>query len=260
MAAILEAQMPLTPTSSLGSLKDFEMLPEQEVTRPIEDGSPGEMVNVDAIRTALHVIRTERDALTQLEDLYESDSLAQEGLANAVNVISTTINCGGKLIVSGVGKSSKIGLKVVATMNSFGIRSVFLHPTEALHGDLGLIGDNDSMLIITFSGRTPEILTLLPFLPPALPLIAVTSHMSPSTCAMFRSRPSHLSILLPAPVPVSEVQTFGVAAPTTSTTVALALTDALALSVARRLHPNFSAVFQGYHPGGAIGLDSRSKR
>ena len=141
MAAILEAQMPLTPTSSLGSLKDFEMLPEQEVTRPIEDGSPGEMVNVDAIRTALHVIRTERDALTQLEDLYESDSLAQEGLANAVNVISTTINCGGKLIVSGVGKSSKIGLKVVATMNSFGIRSVFLHPTEALHGDLGLIGD-----------------------------------------------------------------------------------------------------------------------
>lgn len=77
--------------------------------------------------------------------------------------------------------------------------------------------------------------------------------MSHSTCALFHGRPGHLSILLPAPIPVSEEQTFGVAAPTTSTTVAIALTDALALAVARRLHTNPSAVFKGFHPGGAIG-------
>ena len=109
------------------------------------------------------------------------------------------------------------------------------------------------MLIITFSGRTAEIHALLPYLPPGLPLIAVTSHTSHSTCTLFDSRPGGHSILLPAPIPISETLSFGVAAPTTSTTVALALTDALAIAVARRLHIDPSIVFQGYHPGGAIG-------
>ena len=109
------------------------------------------------------------------------------------------------------------------------------------------------MLVITFSGRTPEIFALLPYLPHNLPLIAVTSHTNHSTCTLFQGRPDHRSILLPAPIPNSEAQTFGVAAPTTSTTVAVALTDALALAVARRLHSDPSTVFKGFHPGGAIG-------
>ena len=117
---------------------------------------------------------------------------------------------------------------------------------------------NDTILIITFSGRTPELLNLLPYLPLDIALIAVTSHISPSTCPLFESRSPDLSILLPAPIPISEVESFGVAAPTTSTTVALALTDALAMAVARRLHLDASAVFQGYHPGGAIGLSHRA--
>ena len=112
------------------------------------------------------------------------------------------------------------------------------------------------MLIITFSGRTAEIFALLPHLPPKLPLIAVTSHTSLSTCTLFDSRLSGRSILLPAPIPIADVQSSGVAAPTTSTTVALALTDALAIAVARRLHLDPSIVFQGYHPGGAIGGNS----
>lgn len=104
-------------------------------------GSVENATNQGALKTALHVIRTERDALTALEDLYETDSIAQEGLANAVNAISKSVRSSGKLVVIGVGKSGKICKKVVATMNSFGIRSVFLHPTEALHGDLGTIGE-----------------------------------------------------------------------------------------------------------------------
>lgn len=112
-----------------------------------------EISSKDALVTALHVIRTERQALTQLESLYESDGLAQEGLANSVDAISTSISSGGKLVVMGVGKSGKIGQKVVATMNSFGIRSAFLHPTEALHGDLGMIGEVN-VLVTTMKLRS----------------------------------------------------------------------------------------------------------
>ena len=127
----------LTPTSPLSSAAMSDA-----------GGSIEELSSKDALATALHVIRTERDALTQLEGLYESDEAAQEGFASSVDAISTSINSGGKVVVVGVGKSGKIGQKVVATMNSFGIRSAFLHPTEALHGDLGMIGDVYSLFII----------------------------------------------------------------------------------------------------------------
>lgn len=109
------------------------------------------------------------------------------------------------------------------------------------------------MLLVTFSGRTPELLSLVPHLPPSLPLLVVTSHTHASNCPLFFSRPPPLSILLPAPIHVSETQSFGLPAPTSSTTAALALTDALALALARRLHPDPKAVFHAHHPGGAIG-------
>ena len=130
MASTAMCQLPITPTSPLSSAA------MSDAGGPIE-----EISNKDALATALHVIRTERDALTQLEGLYEADEIAQDGFTSAVDAISTSINSGGKLVVVGVGKSGKIGQKVVATMNSFGIRSAFLHPTEALHGDLGMIGE-----------------------------------------------------------------------------------------------------------------------
>lgn len=140
MAANKDCEMPLTPTSSVSSMdmcKNFDL-----ISPPSLPGSSvrGAERNLDAIGTALHVIRTERDALTDLEMLYESNSVAQESFAKAVDTISSTNSCGGRLIVSGVGKSGKIAEKCVATMNSFGVRSAFLHPTEALHGDLGMIG------------------------------------------------------------------------------------------------------------------------
>ena len=94
----------------------------------------------DIINLATHVIATERDALTALHDLYHSDPPAQRSFKQAVHVIGKTSRQGGRVIVTGVGKSGKIGQKSVATLNSFGIRSAFLHPTEAMHGDLGMIG------------------------------------------------------------------------------------------------------------------------
>lgn len=114
------------------------------------------------------------------------------------------------------------------------------------------------MLLITFSGQTPELLSLMQYTQVNLPIVVLTSHTSSSTCPLLYNRGPGLSILLPAPIPISEVRSFGVAAPTTSTTVALALADALSLAVARRIHADPSSVFKAYHPGGVIGIKNRA--
>jgi D-arabinose 5-phosphate isomerase GutQ len=157
----------------------------------------------------------------------------------------------GKLVICGIGKSGHIAKKLVATMNSLKIHATYLHPTEALHGDLGKVGKHDTILLITFSGKTPELLSLLPHFDSSLPLIVMTSHTHPSTCEIVKHRPD--TILLPAPIHQSETDSFGFNAPTTSTTMALALGDALAVVISNELHINVQAVFSQNHPGGAIG-------
>lgn len=98
---------------------------------------------------------------------------------------------------------------------------------------------------------------MLPHIPPTVPLIAITAHTHPSTCPLFSFNSPDMTILLPAPLHIGEEASFGLSAPTSSTTVALALGDALALATAQKLHnsPDQSPadVFRGYHPGGAIG-------
>ena len=212
-----------------------------------------------SLQMALHVLSVETQALANLGEIYGSDMIAREGFIRAINVICKNKSRGGSLVVCGVGKSGKIGQKAVATLNSFGIRSMFLHPAEALHGDLGMIGQHDTMLIISYSGRTPELLAVLPHIPSTLPIIAITAQTVSSSCQVLLNRPPHLAILLPAPVHISEAESFGVPSPTTSTTTALALTDALALAIVNRLHPNPSAIFHGFHPGGTIGALSTLK-
>ena len=143
MSVFMQKHQPLTPVSPLlpTSLPHVcETIPQLPLTPPDGGEYTDKTANEEAIQTALHVLSTERDALTYLGRLYESDPVAQEGFSNAINLILRTLSRCGKLVVGGVGKSGKIGEKVVATMNSFGIRSTFLHPTEALHGDLGMIG------------------------------------------------------------------------------------------------------------------------
>lgn len=211
------------------------------------------------LSNAVHVLSTEATALQDLTALYSSDRVARDGFNRAVEAITrgqqkeadNHRQNSGKLVVIGVGKSGHIAKKLVATFNSLSIRAVFLHPTEALHGDLGLIGRSDTLLVITFSGKTPELLTLLPHLDKSLPLILLTSHTRPETCELVRHRPD--TILLPAPIHESETKSFGVSAPTTSTTVTLTVGDALAIVVAQELHINVAPVFAKNHPGGAIG-------
>jgi len=151
-----------------------------------------------------------------------------------------------------VGKSGLVGRKTVATMKSLGLGASFLHAGEAMHGDLGDVRDNDAVLFVTFSGRTPELLSLLPHLPPHIPLLALTSHTSLENCPLLASRTG--SILLPAPIHEPEEVSFGVCAPTTSTTVAIAIGDMLAITAADAVHRDRAReVFRRNHPGGAIG-------
>ncbi|KAJ5776252.1 uncharacterized protein N7511_001263 [Penicillium nucicola] len=229
------------------------------LTPPDSDSSdPQPPKDVSSVVTAIHVISTERAALAHLEHIYQTDARAQHDLARAVEQIARSVRDGGKLVVCGVGKSGKVARKIEATMNSLGVYSAFLHPTEALHGDLGLVRPNDTILLISFSGRSPELLLLLPHLPATVPVIALTSHIHPAACPLLALHgPSGMGILLPAPIHEDEDTSFGVSAPTSSTTVALSLGDALAIATARKLHTASgktpAEVFRGFHPGGAIG-------
>lgn len=200
---------------------------------------------------AVHVLGTEATSLSSLTMLYDTDPVARDGFNSAVEAIRRSRGEKGKLVICGVGKSGHIAKKVVATMLSLSIQAMYLNPTEALHGDLGGVGPHDTILLITFSGKTPELLQLLPHLDSSLPMIVMTSHTHRSTCEIVRQRPD--TILLPAPIHESETASFGVSAPTTSTTMAIALGDALAIVTAQELHQSVAAVFSKNHPGGAIG-------
>lgn len=247
----LTPSMPICPPLVQEPIDSLPMTPPDSV----EDVVVARKPDSNAIKLALHVIATEREALQNLEKLYKEEPSAQLGMSNAITQIAQSCSDHGKVVVCGVGKSGKIGKKLVATFISLGIQSTFLHPTEALHGDLGVIKPKDTVLMITFSGHTPELQLLLPHVSTSIPLIVLTRHVNITTCPLIADRPN--SILLPAPIHESELISFGLSAPTTSTTVALAIGDALALAVAERLHTSPgrspSDVFLSHHPGGAIG-------
>ncbi|TKA79538.1 hypothetical protein B0A49_00383 [Cryomyces minteri] len=242
--------------------QDDQVLPDtQKASRPSKRKRPTLLtppISADDPETtqildkATYILSTEATALSQVSRLYQTDPVARAGILQAVDCITRVNAAGGKLIICGVGKSGLVGMKTVATMKSLGIGCCFMHATEAVHGDLGDIKPNDAVLFITFSGRTSELLNLLPHISEETPILAITSHMQAGTCPLLAGRRN--TILLPAPVHETEESTFGVCAPTTSTTVAIAIGDMLALTVADRVHGSrTSKVFKKNHPGGAIG-------
>ncbi|KAF2260685.1 SIS domain-containing protein [Lojkania enalia] len=222
---------------------------DEPLTPPLSLDDP-EAANL--LDRAVNVLSTAATAISQVTILYQSDHVARDGLLQAVECIRNVERAGGKTIVCGVGKSGLVGRKIVATMKSLGLASSFLHAAEAVHGDLGDVRPNDAILFISYSGKTSELLSVLQHTPESIPLLAITSHKYPVDCPLIRERPD--AILLPAPIHELEETSFGVSAPTTSTTVAIAVGDMLALTVAEALHEgNTKEVFQRNHPGGAIG-------
>ncbi|PHH66913.1 hypothetical protein CDD81_5265 [Ophiocordyceps australis] len=249
------ASSPLSPTLSSSSSQEQE--PSANDAAAVSRVLDEDETRRRRLERGLHVLATEARALASLAQLYETDGMARQGFNGAVNLLARTCAGGGKVVVIGVGKSGHIGRKLVATLQSLGVGAALLHPTEALHGDLGLIGARDALLFITYSGRTPELQQLLPHLDECLPAIVLTSHTRREDCELVQllstRRAQEQVVLLCAPIPEAELTSFGVAAPSTSTTTALALCDALAMTVAAELDSDVASRFARNHPGGAIG-------
>ena len=181
------------------------------------------------------VIRLEREALEQLECRLD------ESFARAVEMVATA---SGRVIVAGVGKSGLVGRKIAATLTSTGTPATFLHPVESIHGDLGIVGPADVAILLSKSGETSELFPLLEQLRRlGVQIIAITGARN-STLA------KHADAVLDTFVD-EEACPFDLA-PTSSTTAALAMGDALAVTLIER--KGFSAEdFARLHPGGSLG-------
>jgi arabinose-5-phosphate isomerase len=185
--------------------------------------------------SALHTFRVEAEAIAGLAALLTADF---------ERAVESIVACRGKVVVTGMGKSGLIGRKIAATLASTGTASFFLHPGEAYHGDLGMIDKSDIVLALSNSGTTDEVLKLIPFfLDNGNVIISITGNPD-STLA--RNSNFHLnSYVEHEACPLS-------LAPTSSTTAALVMGDALAVAL---MHArNFKAEdFARFHPGGSLG-------
>jgi len=177
----------------------------------------------------------------EAEELIRASNNINDEISNAVEIISKST---GKLIVTGVGKSGLVGAKIAATLASTGTSSFFLHPTEAMHGDLGMISSGDVVLAISYSGESAELIQILPHLKRFnIPLIAMANNID-STLASYSDVFLDISISKEA-CPLDT-------APTSSTTLTMAIGDALAVCLMK--NSNFSkSDFASFHPGGSLG-------
>lgn len=159
-------------------------------------------------------------------------------------IVDLIVKSKGKLIVTGVGKSGLVGAKIAATLASTGTSSFFLHPTEAMHGDLGMIGKEDIVLGISYSGESEELIQILPHLKRFnIPLIAMAKNPN-STLAKYADYFINIAVTKEA-CPLDT-------APTSSTTLTMAMGDALAVCLMKRR--DFKKEdFASFHPGGSLG-------
>tara|TARA_R110000868_G_scaffold83058_6_gene234736 strand:+ start:39821 stop:40786 length:966 start_codon:yes stop_codon:yes gene_type:complete len=187
------------------------------------------------IDTAKQSIEMQSQAILNLSELVTDD------FANAVNLI---YNSKGRVIVTGIGKSAIIATKIVATLNSTGTPAIFMHAADAIHGDLGLILEDDVVIFISKSGNTPEIKVLIPFIKSAKnKMIAITGNKDSYLG-------QQVNYVLNAFVEKEACPNN--LAPTTSTTAQLVIGDALAVCLLE-LRGFSSKDFAKYHPGGALG-------
>lgn len=188
---------------------------------------------MDIIKEAQRVLIEESKALESLSfSLDESFITACHEIKNA-----------SKVIISGVGKSGIVGKKIAATFSSVGIPSLFLHPVEALHGDLGIVNEEDVSILISKSGTTDELILLYPYLKKRTNIIAITTNQE-----SYLAKHSDIHLYIPLQKEACPIEL----APTTSTTLTMALGDAIAASVMKM--NNFSEVeFAFNHPLGQLG-------
>jgi len=201
---------------------------------------------LDALAEVKRVLQMEGDAILKcLERLQSHESShARDAIEKALRHFQKALEQGGKIVVTGLGKSGKIGQKIAATMCSTGSLAVYLHPTEGLHGDIGLISPKDAVLALSYTGNTDELVRLMPSLKSLrVPVVGVGGNP--------QSQLAQLSDVWIDAAVHSEACPHNLA-PTSSTTLALALGDALAMAL-MQLRGFDAANFAQNHPGGALG-------
>ncbi len=193
------------------------------------------MKDKDFISSALKVIEIESNAVKNLSNQIKSDF---------EDLCSNILNSRGKLILMGIGKSGHIAQKISATLSSTGTASFFIHPTEAAHGDLGMVDKEDSILILSNSGETKEIIEILPALKRSTPNIFTLTNNNQSTIA----KAGTINLMIKADEEACPLDL----APTSSTTIALVFGDALAIALLEAR--GFSKDdFAKSHPAGQLG-------
>lgn len=199
------------------------------------------MENQDIIALAKNAVEIE------ISELHNLKNRLDENFVKAVRIISLAK---GKLIIVGIGKSAHVGNKIVATLNSTGTPAQFLHASEAIHGDLGVIQKQDVVLCISNSGNSPEIVNLVPFLKEySSALIGMTGNLNSKLA-------ENSDVVLNTYVEKEACP--NKLAPTSSTTVQMALGDALAVVLMEI--KNFKETdFAKFHPGGSLGKNLTSK-
>jgi arabinose-5-phosphate isomerase len=200
-----------------------------------------------------NVVRIEADALRAL-----ADRLAGSMAADFDRALDLMFDCHGRVVVTGMGKSGLIARKIAATLNSTGSPALYMHPVDALHGDLGMIVRGDIVLALSASGETEEILQLLATIKRLqVPLISMTCEGSTTKPASEDTRPTRVSTLASSAdvaldCSISEEACSLGLAPTASTTTMLALGDALAVALSEKR--GFKEEdFANLHPGGRLG-------
>ncbi|MBO6086123.1 MAG: KpsF/GutQ family sugar-phosphate isomerase [Acetobacter sp.] len=195
---------------------------------------------------ASHVIRAEQAGLEALAHSFNDKNGLGGAFCQALEIL---LALSGRVIVTGIGKSGHIARKIQATLASTGTPSLFIHPAEASHGDLGMIQKEDALLAFSNSGETTELGDIIAHAcRNTLPILAVTSHAQSTLASM-----ATVSLTLPL---MPEACPMGLA-PTTSTTMQLAFGDALAVTLLR-LRGFTTADFGNFHPGGRLGARLRT--
>ncbi len=191
----------------------------------------------------------ETDIIAEGRKLFDTEIRALEITRNAldenfIKIVNLIVNCKGKVIITGMGKPGHIGTKISATMSSLGTPSFFLHPAEAQHGDLGMVRDDDIVIAISFSGESEEVTKLIP----SLKIIGATLVGISGNPKSTLIQNSDYSFVFP---PFREACAMNLA-PTSSTTVALAFGDALAVC-ASKIYGFNEENFALFHPAGSLG-------
>ena len=193
------------------------------------------MEKTNIIEFGKEVIKLQSESIRNLVELVD------ENFETAINLI---LNSKGRVVVTGIGKSAIIANKIVATLNSTGTPSIFMHAADAIHGDLGIIKKDDVIICISKSGNTPEIMDLVPFLKMTKnPLIAITGDTNSSLA-------KNSSVVLNSHVDI-EICPNNLA-PTNSTTAQLVIGDAIAATLVK-IKGFTSNDFAKFHPGGSLG-------